>query len=320
MPNDTARLPSDDIRDHLMVQVARMAWQQDKTQTEIANETGLNRWQVSRLLQEARDQGIVRIEIIPRTHRLPDLETRLIAAFGLRDAVIVPTHAGGDGVAQAAGQYLAGLRTTGTVGVSWGRTMARVAQALPQNWAEDVTVVQINGTVAPRPQASGHNDVAETFARKGNGRFIPLPVPAVVGAKATREVLEQDRIVADVLTLARQAQVLCFGFGYLNDDSALVHSGNVLPDEVTRLLDAGAVGDLLGRFIDAQGQIADPALNDRTIGLQLDELGQRDRAIGVTWGTQKHAITLAALRAGLVNTLITDEATALHALENADDL
>lgn len=314
------RLPLDEPREHLMVQVARMAWQQDRTQTEIAAETGLNRWQVSRLLQEARDHGIVRIEIVPRLSRRPDREAALVEAFGLRDAVVVPDAAGADAVAQAAGQYLAGLRPRPRlVGVSWGRTMAAVAHWLPPDWADGVQVVQINGTVAPIPQATGHNEVAEAFARKGRGRFVPLPVPAVVGERLTREVLERDRIVADVLRLARSAPVLCFSLGALGEDAALVRSGNVTPDEIAALGRGGAVGDVLGRYVDRRGGLVDAALDARTIGLSLQDLKARERAIGVASGRPKHRVILAALRAGLVNVLVTDEAAAAHALEHVHD-
>lgn len=316
------RLPVDESREHLMLLVARMTYQQDKTLTEIAAETGLNRWQVSRLLHEARDSGIVRIQIVPRTLRHPDLETRLMQVFGLRDAVVVPGPAaqGSDSVAQAAGQYLAAMQSKPSViGVSWGRTMAAVAHWLPADWADGVTVVQINGAVAPAPGTAHQGDVAETFARKGRGRMIPLPVPAIVGARLTREVLEQDRIVADVLTRARQAQVLVFSLGEAGADSALLHSGNVTQAEMAALTQAGAVGDVLGRFIDRHGRITDPELDARSIGLTLPELARHDRAIAITAGPGKHQVTLGALRAGLVNILVTDEATATFALEHAND-
>lgn len=319
------RLPVDESREHLMVQIARMTYQQDKTLTEIATETGLNRWQVSRLLQEARDAGVVRIEIVPRTLRHPGLESRLAQVFGLRDAVVVPVVPGAmgpdtDAVAQAAGQYLAAMKPRpALLGVSWGRTMAEVARRLPPDWAEGVSVVQINGTVAPIPGAAYHNDVAEIFARKGRGRMIPLPVPAIVGARLTREVLEQDRIVADVLTHARAAPVLAFSLGQAGPDSVLLHSGNVTAAEMDTLLRAGAVGDVLGRFIDRHGRVVDADLDARTIGLTLADLGRPPRVIGIAHGAGKHEVTLGALRAGLVNTLITDETTATFALEHADD-
>ena len=146
---DTAshRLPQDTARDHLMVQVAKMFFSLERTQTEIATELGLTRWQVSRLIAEARETGVVRIQIVPRTARLPDLEVALQRAFGLREAVIVPGIAGAgddssalESVAQAAGQYLAAIKPRTTlIGVSWGRTMAAVAAWLPPNWAEGAT-------------------------------------------------------------------------------------------------------------------------------------------------------------------------------------
>ena len=320
------RLPVDEARELLMVRIARMAYLEDRSQTEIATETGLNRWQVSRLLTEARDFGVVRIEVVPRSSRRPDLESALARVFGLRDAIVVPAlgaEAGADpldGVAQAAGQYLAAIKPRpDMVGVSWGRTMARVAHWLPPKWADGIEVVQINGTVAPVPQVAHHNDVAETFARKGNGSFIPLPVPAIVGERATREVLERDRIVANVLDKARTAKVLCFSLGALGETSALLLSGNILDGEKDALLQAGAVGDILGRFIDVRGNIVDASLNGRTIGLDLSDLKTRERAIGVAAGQDKHDVGLGALHAGLINVLVTDEATANYALEHVHD-
>ncbi len=312
--------PLDENVEQLMVQIARMAYQQDRSLTEIAAETGINRWRVSRLLQEARDLGIVRIEIVPRSGRCPDLETGLIKRFGLRDAVVVPGPADGghgpEGIAKAAGQYLASLKPRpSSVGVSWGRTMSAVAHWLPPRWNEGVTVVQINGTVALNANGERTNDVAETFARKANGRYVPLPVPAIVGARATREVLERDRIVRDVLQRARSAEVLCFSFGSLDEDSVLLQSGNVLPAERRALLEAGAVGDVLSRFVNRAGEIVDRDIDERTIGLSLDFLKDHPHAIGIAAGQAKHEVTIGALRAGLVSVLVTNEPTANHVLE-----
>jgi len=318
------RLPVDEGRDQLMVQVARMAYQQDLTHTDIATRTGLNRWQVSRLLQEARDLGVVRIEIVPRSHRCPHLETDLVKTFGLADAVVLPDNVDGasgrEGLAKAAGQYLAALKPRPTeFGVSWGRTMGAVAHWLPEGWASGVEVVQVNGTVAPIPGDGHQNDVAETFARKGDGRFIPLPVPAIVGQAETREVLERDRIVADVLRRARSVQAICFSLGALTEDSALLNSGNLLQREFEELRAKGAVGDILGRFIDRKGEIVDTDIDRRTIGLPLSDLKTRERAICVAAGSDKYHVVAGVLHAGLISVLITDAATATYALEHVHD-
>ena len=316
-----ARLPVDVERQFLIEHAARMFYNQHRTQNAIGTELGLNRWQVSRLLQEARDLGIVRIEIVPRSDRLPEMEAKLVEAYGLRDAVVVRQSDSGSpkGVAHAAGQYIATLKPPADrIGVSWGRTMAAVAHWLPDGWSHDVDVVQINGTVAPVPQAGHHNDVAETFARKGSGRFVPLPVPALVGEAKTREVLEHDRIVGDVLQLARSTELLCFSLGAI-DDSALLASGNITAAEQSRLRQAGAVGDILGRFIDVKGRIVEPELDARTIGLSIPDLRSRERAICVVTGEDKHNVACGALHVGLCNILITDRETAAYALEHANE-
>ena len=310
-----SRLPIEDAaREQLMVRIARMAFLQDATQTDIARATGLNRWQVSRLLAEARDTGIVQIRIVPKSGRMPDLEFALQQRFGLSDVVICADETG---VAPAAGQYIATL-TPARLGVSWGRTMGAVAQSVPSGWANGVEVVQINGTVPPIPQEKHHNDVASTIAEKGAGQFVPLPVPAIVGAAETRQVLEQDRIVRNVIERARSADCLMFSMGALVG-SALLESGNIEPDEHAALVAAGAVGDILGRFVDAQGQVVDHALDARTIGLEFDDLRRAERAIAVASGTEKQKIVLAALRAGVVKTLITDAGIAAYVLEHEDD-
>lgn len=320
----TQPLPSkDEQREHLMVQVAKLYYDLERTQSEIASEVGLTRWQVSRLLRDARESGIVRIAIVPRAQRLPALESRLQTTFSLREAIVVPAIGDGivaqDAVAQAAGQYLATLSPhPGLIGVSWGRTMAAVAHWLPPGWNDGVRIVLMNGATNSKSARLATNTVAERFAESGNGTATLLPVPAIVGRAATRDVLEADPVIASVLQLADMAPVACFGLGGMAG-SVHIESGYLTDLDVDGLAAKHAVGDLLGRFIDADGQIADPALDARTIGLAPEKLRDKTHAIGVAAGKAKHAVVLAALRARYVNVLVTDEATALYALSQTDE-
>lgn len=303
-------------RDQLTVQACKAYYDLDQTMGDIAKRLGLTRWQVGRLLKDAREQGIVRIEIVPRTSRCPDLESRLQRAYSLREAIVV-THDGGadglvrDGVAQAAGQFLSALHPRpAVVGVSWGRTMAAVAHWLPRRWNDGVEVVLLNGAMNIHSTATRTNNVAELFARAGNGRATLLPVPAIVGRAETRLVLERDPVIATVLALAATAEVVCFGLGGMTADSVLVQSGCITDSDIDRLRASGAVGDVLGRFIDRDGRIVDAGLDARTIGVDPHVAGARPVSIGVAVGEEKHPIVLAALRAGLINVLVTDEQTA----------
>jgi deoxyribonucleoside regulator len=319
-----SRLNADPQREQLMAQVAKLYYELEKTQGDIAKETGLTRWQVARLLREAREVGIVRIEIIPRSPRLPHLEAELQRRFALREAIVL-TSSGDEGVdlnvvTQAAGRYLAALQPApALVGVSWGRTMIKMAQWLPPHWNDGVHVVLLNGAINIRNVAEQTNNVAERFAHAGNGHATLLPVPAILGSERTREAIEQDHIIADVLRIADEAPVACFSMGELSERSVLVESGYVDETEMRDLARRGAVGDILGRFIDEHGKIAAPELDNRTIGLRPERLLDKAFSIGVCVGRSKHRVVRACLRARYVNVLAIDEATAHFLLEHGDE-
>jgi deoxyribonucleoside regulator len=317
-----ARLPFNEQRDHLMVQVAKLYYDLDHTQSEIATELGLTRWQVGKLLTEAKAAGIVKIEITPRAGRRTMLEVELQRAFGVKEAIVVPTLDIDDpsliidSVAQAAATHLASLNPKPSLlGVSWGRTMAAVARALPQAWCPDLHVVLVNGSASLTTTTARNSAVAEEFAQSAGGRATLLPVPAIVGSKSTRDALEEDPIIRRVLSFAEQAPVICFGMGGVSHQSVLLGSGYLGEDDLGRLRSLNSAGDILGRFVDRDGKIVDRQLDDRTVGLRLDELKRKERAIGVAAGEDKHLIAAACLRAGYVTDLVTDEGTARRILE-----
>jgi deoxyribonucleoside regulator len=314
------RALSAEQRELLMVQVAKRYYELDMTMGELAKELGLTRWQASRLLTEARESGIVRIEIIPRAPRAPELESRLQRRYHLKEAVVVPRSGEEDdavlldSVAQAAGRLLASIGKIPLIGVSWGSTMSAVARRLPPFWNEGVEVVLLNGAMNIRSPSVRTNNTAELFARTANGTATLLPVPAILGQAATRIALENDPTIAKVLELGRRASVICFGLGAISPQSVLVQSGFVSEAETLALREKGAVGDILSRYIDADGNIVDADLDARTIGLELRYCADRAYSIGVCAGESKHAVALACLRAGYINVLVTDEATALFLL------
>ncbi|GLS21791.1 transcriptional regulator [Labrys miyagiensis] len=317
------RTLSGEQRELLMIQVAKRYYELDMTMGELAKELNLTRWQASRLLTDAREAGIVRIEIVPRAPRSPDIEARLQRRYSLKEAVVVP-HSGEEdeallleSVAQAAARMLAGLGKVPLIGVSWGRTMSAVAHRLPPFWNEGVEVVLLNGAMNIRSPSIRTNNVAELFARSANGTATLLPVPAILGHAATRVALEQDPTIASVLELARRAPVICFGLGTISPDSVLVQSGFVTEAETAALKAKGAVGDILSRYVDAYGNIVDAGIDARTIGLDLRLCRERKFSIGVAAGKSKQAITLACLRAGYINVLVTDEQTARFLLDEA---
>jgi deoxyribonucleoside regulator len=318
----SVRIGSQERREQIMVQIAKRYYNLEHTQADIADELGLTRWQVGRLLREARESGIVRIEIIPRSTRHVDLESALQKRYGLREALVLPDTGEDEvtvnAVAQEAGRYLASLQPRPQlVGVSWGRTMSAMARWLPAGWNEGVHVVLLNGAANIRDNDGPSHNVAERFAQAAKGMATLLPVPAIVGSSKTRQVLEEDPVIGDVMRLGRETTVACVGIGSLSEKSVLVQSGYMDNSSLQMLLKAGAVGDILGRFIDEEGHIVSPDFDSRTIGLAPQLLRDKEYAIGVSAGKAKHRAVKACLLARYINVLVTDDATANFLLEQA---
>nr|WP_239528308.1 sugar-binding transcriptional regulator [Microbacterium esteraromaticum] len=303
-----------------MVRVAELSYDENKTQDEIGALLGISRWKVGRLLVQARERGIVRIEIVhPRARRL-GLERELVQRYGLRDAVVVPAPEGPDAmlerVARAAADLLSALRPVPrTLAVSWGRTLTAIADALPDGWARGVTVVQANGGVSLNRRAGGAASVAATIAQRGGGHAVLLPSPAILERVETKRAIESDRTVSAILEQAAGANTFLFTAGPADAGSAHVENGYLTTDDIAELVRRGAVGDLLGRYIDADGNIVDPQLDERTVGVDLEQLRSAPRSIFVTAGAAKHDIARTVVNSGLCSILVTDEPTARDLLE-----
>jgi len=310
----------------LAVRAAELYFEEEKTQAEIAQILTLTRWKVGRLLSEARAQGIVRIEIIhPQARRL-SVERNLKDRFGLLDAVVVPSNANeSEGeirlrVAGAAAEYLTLLRPPIKVlGVSWGRTMHDISQLLKTGWGRDVKTVQINGGVSVNRRSSNAAATAVTIASKASGSATLLPSPAILDDESIKEAIVSDRTVAAVLEEGKSADTFVYSAGGVDASSVLVESGYLANRDIESLVRRGAVADVIGRFIDADGNIVDPGLDRRTVGLEIEDLRRGERTIAVIAGPSKNDVCRAVVGSGLCRVIITDEITAKHLLGNSDE-
>ena len=312
----------DAVDELLSIRAAELYYEENLTQEQIGRSLQITRWKVGRLLIQAKEEGFVRIEILHSRARRPQLERRLREERGLRDAVVV-SQAGirsddelQQRVAQAAADHLTALRPSPRVlGVSWGRTLADIAHHLREGWSSGTDVVQINGGLSMSAQPGTAAATAVGIAHKGGGGATLLPSPAILEHRATKEAIEADRVVARVLGIARSADAYLYSAGAADHRSVHVESAYLSESDIDRLVAAGAVGDVVGRYIDAAGRVVDAALDARTVGLSLDELRRADVAVAAIAGEAKRAVAAAVVASGLCTVLITDESTARHLLD-----
>lgn len=309
-----------------MLRAAQMYYRLHLTQDQIGQRLGVSRFKIGRLLDRALRESAVRIEIVHPAARLVELEDALVERFGLRTAVVVdvPTALPGhdadllarERVAGAAADLLASLHPTGTIGVSWGRTMLEVAAHLRPGWTTAAEIVQLNGATSRSAHPTRAQEVAERFGLTTGASIRLMAAPAIVGSPELRVALEDDAAVGETLAAARVAPTAVFGLGVLAADSVHIASGFLGEVELAALREAGAVGDVLGRFLAPDGRIALASLDARTVGLPLAELRRKQLAVAVTAGSGRGPIALAALRARCLNILVTDEPTALWVLHH----
>ncbi len=302
----------------LMARVARLYHERGLSQSEIAGRLELSQPTVSRLLKRAEVEGIVRVVVTHPSGTHPELEEGLQKRYGLREAMVVETAAGEEALlrdlgAAAAYHLETTLKRGDVVGLSsWSATLLAMVDSmrvLPRSTGS--SVVQILGGVGS-PEAEVHAaHLTRRLARLVGGEARLLPAPGVVGSPGAREVLFEDPFVREAMAQLERVTVALVGIGALEPSRLLAASGNVFaPRELEMLRRRGAVGDVCLRFFDAAGEPVRSELDERVIGMSLDQLRKVQRTIGIAGARRKYEAILGALRGRWVNVLVTDRPTA----------
>ena len=304
----------------LIYKLARDYYQKEMTQQEIAAKYGLSRIKVSRLLQQGRQEGIVEISLKAPASSRADTEARLADRFGLEEIILADTDGEREILpalgAAAVDYFLRSVEGNETVALTWGTALSAFVQALPVMKFPAMRIVQmLGGLGSPEAEFHGSDLVGRMAARmQASGRI--LPAPGIVSSAAVREALLKDANIAEGLSRAASADIALVGLGIASADSVLMREGNILtPAEAERLKKAGAVGDISLRFFDAAGNAVPDALDERVIGLSIDEIRRIPRVIAIAGGPAKRRAIGAALRGKTIDVLITDAATGAWLLE-----
>lgn len=306
-----------------VVRAAKMYYQLDYSQQSIAKELGISRPSVSRLLQEAKERGIVQIQIIDPDQDVQELEEELQEKFQLKQCVVTDSPVNEDQVikeeiGRKAAEYIHSIVKDGDIiGTTWGTTINEVAKQMEQKSVHDVTVTQLNGGVSYSETNTYAAEILNYLGRAFHTSPHFLPLPAVVDHLVVKEAIVSDRHIRHVLDLGREANIALFTVGNRHEDSALVKADYLTPADVEVLKERNAVGDICSRMIDIEGNICDEGINARTIGIDLAELRKKEHTVLIAGGMQKADAIIGALRGKYANTLITDQYTAKVLMEKA---
>jgi len=313
------------VHTELLAQVASLYYEDELTQGEIARRIGTSRSTISRMLDEAREAGVVEITVHYPWKTVPEMESALRGRFGLREARVLqsrdkPYEEVLRGLGALAARYLEDILNEGTVlGISWGVAVHSTVRALRPERRLPITVVQMVGAVGEGDPLIDGPDLARLLAGVYGGQYRYLHAPLLVEDAHARDVLLQQPRIGETLALARRADVALVGIGAPGTDVySLLRAGYLDQEAMAGLRAQGVVGDICARHYDAQGQELDINLNHRIVGIELESLHGIDQVVGVAGGEAKAAAILGALRGGHVNVLVTDDAAAGRILRMVD--
>ena len=305
----------------LMVRAAWLYFIEERTQADIADALDVTRFRVNRILADCRDRGLVRVEVTAPLASCVALERKAVAAFGLRDAIIVPSpidpdrsHAMiGAGLARHMSQRIADPDAR-TFGIGWGQTMREMLRYLAPCERPEAKIVTLLGAL-PRSSEANSIEIIGKFGQMLRAERYYMTAPIYADTPEARSVFAAQQFFATMQELILGTDVACFAVGDMSQRSLLIK--NALPRDVTaqELAAAGAVGDLLGTFIDIDGAPIDHPINRQLLGPGFAELRGMKSLVLASGGPNKARVITGALRSGLIDVLVCDETTIRTVLE-----
>lgn len=311
--------------DRFLIKAAELYYRDGLSQQEIAQKLHTSRTSISRALIQARNEGYVQIRIqYPEQSNL-GLERELEEKYGLTEALIaVPAYdqSSDQEVAfQAVDYTLRVLKKNMVLGMTWGRAMHGFVEQLAQDERlrslsfRNVKIVPFLGTPGVTQLDSWDaTTYSNTLATKvGNLLHCAsynLSAPMYVDGEKEKELIEGIDEISKVLHMAETADMALIGIGSMQKDSSIIKAGIRTEEEYKELIQKGAVGEVVGRIYDKNGQTVDEDLQRKMIGISLDKIAKIPVRVGISYGKDKIEAIKGAIAGGLVNVLVTDVPTA----------
>lgn len=301
------------INDDFLVRLSWLYYEKNLTQSEIAKKFNLSRMKVQRLLIEAKNKQIVKIEITHPFYNLLSIENELKEIYGLNDAVVVPTDTKGNklrkDLAKEAAVYLEHLLPRVQVlGVGMGTTLSYIPDFLSPNikTKKDFKIISLLGNLLPDISANPYT-IGNKIAEKLNAPFFSLWAPAKVESIEEAQAFKSQKWISLVLEMTREVEYSIVGIGALTKDTLMIKHKFLNDDEYSEISSKNAAGNILGHWFNGEGKMVLEELNQKIIASDVKIKG---KTIAVAGGAEKYDAILASLRGKLIDILITDEKNA----------
>lgn len=299
-----------DYSNNLLIKVSELYYNQSLNQQQIADKLNISRVKVSRLLTEAKNRGIVHIEIKYPKDNCIDIEKGLEEKYYLEEAVIISSDNKSSDllfteVTSTVAQLIEEkINPDDVIGLAWGRTLKHVVDKMGVV-NKRIKIVQLLGNIGSS-DVSG-DVIVRNFAKAFEGEIFLLPTPAIVEKQEIKEAIMSDSGISYIFNMQRECNIAVVGIGSVTEKSTLVKSHYLREKDVRELKESGAVGEVCGRFINAKGDLCHHPINERVLGIELKDLKDIPRVIAVATGKEKLESIKGVLNSGVIDVLVTDK-------------
>lgn len=315
----------------LLAEVAEKYYLKGKTQTEIANKLGVDRSMVSRMLAEAKKEGIVRIQINRSIERNYSIEEDMRSAFNLKEIFVVssPPDFSVDQIVErmgSVGAYYLNKTLQNmqqfNIGTTWGTSVDALVRQLEfyQVFPES-NVIQLVGALSADKKSFDGQSIVQRLTEALGSKVLHLNAPFILDSPETANLLLSNASIKDVFEKAKTCDIVLLGVGSVdNEFSSLFQAGHVKKEEMEWLAKNGAVGDVCGLHFDINGNPRGLDFQSRLITISKENLIKIPIRFAISGGAGKAKPILGAIQGDYINALVTDENTAKDVLNLYNEL
>lgn len=309
----------------LMMKCCSLYYEDNLNQQEIANQLGISRPTISRILKEAFEQGIVKIQIVDvLKNDYQKIERSLERKYKLKEVIVVDDKQDSltqkQELARAVSEYLTRVvKENDIIGVSIGTTLKEIPRYVEKNNCKNVTFIPLLGGIGDNEIDIHANQIAVSLARAFGGDFKLLHAPAVMSDLSTKEKLCKDEKIKEVLDLIDKTTIAIVGIGNpMSLNSTIMASGYMHEADIEDLKKYNSIGAICLQAFDKEGKTSILEFNQRVLGVKLEDLKKIKRTIGVASGDEKIEAIKASLKAKFINSLAINHSLAIKLLEDCD--
>ena len=307
-------VPANDVSEDLKTRVAWLYYMEGLTQDEVAGKVGINRSRVLRILSAARLDGTVQIRVTTKLSHCVELERALEQRWGLTEAIVIPDPRDDTLIRSIIGAELGAyisraLAPNMTVGLGWGKTLSAAVPAIVPRGPDGIRVVSLLGGLT-RVSDQNPSEFAWRVAARMGAECYMMAGPVYAPDAATRDALAGHAGISDIFTRAKSLDMAVLSVGDLTPHSVFRDYGLLTTAELDSLESAGAIGDVLCHFVDAEGNIVDHPVNRRVLAVNPMDLRGARNLVLASGGWMKLAVIRAAMKLLHPKVLIVDELVA----------